>query len=229
MLALGGDIVSGDIHEELAETNELNLGPSILESAELIVGAARALQESFGKVFIPCVVGNHGRFTKKPRAKAVAWTNADWIAYQIAARELRDARGITFSIPSGADAAWTLYAHRYMMTHGNQFRGGDGIIGSIGPVFRGDAKKRAARAQVGDGYDTLLLAHFHQLRMDSRLIMNGSVKGYDEYAFQGNFPFEPPKQALWLTHPDRGITFSVPVFLSDPPKQKKTDWLSWKE
>lgn len=78
------------------------------------------------------------------------------------------------------------------------------------------------------GYDTLLLGHWHQLIMLQRLIVNGSLKGYDEYAAQNNFGFERPQQGLWITHPIHGITFSMPVHLEDTPtEQRGRQWVSW--
>jgi hypothetical protein len=52
--------------------------------------------------------------------------------------------------------------------------------------------------------------------------VNGSLKGYDEYAYTNNFPFEPPTQALWLTHPEFGITISMPVFVDHKVMDGKT-------
>ncbi len=224
VFALGGDGLSGDIHEELSATNERECLPLVLEYADLIAWSVRELRRAFGRVFVPAVIGNHPRLTKKPRAKGAAYTNLDWLAYQIASREFGGDSAVRFLIADGEDARYSVHGHRYCLTHGAQFRGGDGIIGPLGPVFRGDAKKRARNAQVDQSYDTLLLAHFHQLRMDSRIIMNGSLKGYDEYAFHGNFPYEPPKQALWITHPQMGITFSMPVLPEDPAPVEQAEW-----
>jgi hypothetical protein len=75
------------------------------------------------------------------------------------------------------------------------------------------------------GYDTLLLGHWHQLIQLQRLIVNGSLKGYDEYAASGNFGFEPPQQALWLTHSQRGITFSMPVHVEERKKPVVQEWV----
>ena len=36
---------------------------------------------------------------------------------------------------------------------------------------------------------------------------------YDEYAMKNNFQFQEPIQALWVTHPDYGITASWPIYL----------------
>jgi hypothetical protein len=62
-----------------------------------------------------------------------------------------------------------------------------------------------------------------------RVIVNGSLKGYDEYAWSGNFPFEEPRQALWLTHPKHGITISMPVHVTDSEQvdpKEETEWVS---
>ena len=60
----------------------------------------------------------------------------------------------------------------------------------------------------------------------TRLIVNGSLKGYDEYAYNNNFGFEPPQQALWLTHPKHGITFRMPVQVDRKRAAPKTEWVS---
>ena len=57
-----------------------------------------------------------------------------------------------------------------------------------------------------------LAGHWHTYMHTPRIIVNGSLKGLDEYAFAGNFGFEPPQQALWITHPRKGITFRMPVY-----------------
>ena len=60
-----------------------------------------------------------------------------------------------------------------------------------------------------------------------RLIVNGSLKGYDEYAYANNFGYEPPRQALWITHPTHGITFSCAVNVERKKELKKTEWVGW--
>ena len=100
------------------------------------------------------------------------------------------------------------------------------MIGALGPIIRGDHKKRSRNSEVDMDYDTLIMCHFHQYIHLSRLIVNGSVKGYDEYAYDANFSFEKPQQALWLTHPRYGITYRMPVFVDRLRLPKKTNWVS---
>ncbi|WP_043767514.1 DUF4398 domain-containing protein [Algiphilus aromaticivorans] len=226
--ALGGDMVTGDIHEELSVTNEMPIGPTLIDLLGVQVWCIQTLADEFGQVFIPCVTGNHGRMTRKPRAKQRNATNFDWILYSLLDRWFSGDKRVQFYIPEGSDALYTLYGHKYKLTHGDQFRGGDGMIGPIGPITRGDHKKRSRDNQTGTGYDTLLMGHFHTLMQLRRFIVNGSLKGYDEYAFANNFPYEPPQQALWLTHPEHGITISMPVQLGEVSKPGAKDWVSWK-
>ena len=228
VFALGGDMVSGDIHEELSVSNEKEIMPTVLDLWSTLAWCIDTLAKEFGNVFVPCVTGNHGRNTHKIRAKGRNFTSFDWLVYQFLAKRFEGDKRVRFHIPDGSDAHYQLYNHRYVLTHGDQFRGGDGMIGALGPIIRGDHKKRSRNSQIDMEYDTLLLGHWHQLIQLQRLIVNGSLKGYDEYAYQNNFPFEPPRQALWITHEKYGITFSAPVMVDRPSGNKKSPWISWK-
>jgi len=226
VVPLGGDMISGNIHEELAATNELNTMPTVLDLYGQLIVAIERLADAFGHVFLPCVTGNHGRDTRKTWAKDRHHTSFDWLLYQFLAKHFERDRRITFFIPDGSDAAYRIYDYRYLLTHGDQFSGGDGMIGALGPIIRGDHRKRSRNMQIDMEYDTLLLGHWHQLMMLTRLIVNGSLKGYDEYAYTGNFPFELPTQGLWVTHPRHGITYRMPVYATSQPKPKSKDWVS---
>lgn len=102
----------------------------------------------------------------------------------------------------------------------------DFVIGALGPIIRGDHKKRSRASQIDMGYDVLMIGHFHQLIQQQRLIVNGSLKGYDEYAYSNNFGFERARQALWITHPEHGITFNMAVNVDERTEQVSYDWVS---
>lgn len=228
VFALGGDMVSGDIHEELSVSNEREIMPIVIDLWGILTWCIETLANEFGNVFVPCVTGNHGRNTHKIRSKGRNFTSFDWLVYNFLAKRFENDPRVRFLIPDGSDAYFQIYGHRYLLTHGDQFRGGDGMIGALGPIIRGDHKKRSRNAQIDTEYDTLLLGHWHQLIQLQRLIVNGSLKGYDEYAYQNNFPFEPPRQALWITHPEHGITFSAPILVDRTPTKRSGTWVSWK-
>jgi uncharacterized protein YdcH (DUF465 family) len=228
VFVLGGDMVSGDIHEELQATNQIEIMPVVLDLFGVLCWCIDTLANEFGQVFIPCVSGNHGRNTHKIRNKGRNFTSFDWLLYQFLAKRFENDSRITFHIPDGSDAYYSIYGHKYLLTHGDQFRGGDGVIGALGPIIRGDHRKRSRNSQIDMGYETMLLGHWHQLIQLERLIVNGSLKGYDEYAYSNNFGFEPPRQAMWITHPEHGITFSIPIYVDKKKKNIEKDWITWK-
>lgn len=228
VVVLGGDMISGNIHDELAHTNQFNTMPTILDLFGKLCQFIGRMADTYGKVFVPCVSGNHGRNTNKIWAKDRNHTSFDWLLYCILAKhfEASGDKRITFLIPDGPDAYYKVYNHRYLLTHGDQFRGGDGMIGALGPIMRGNHKKQSRNAQIEMAYDTMILGHWHQYIHLTRLIVNGSLKGYDEYAYSNSFPFEEPQQALWLTHPQKGITFRMPVFVDSARSKPKAAWVS---
>lgn len=225
---LGGDMISGDIHDELAATNDLPTMPTVLDLRDKLIPALKRLADVFGKVFVPCVSGNHGRNTHKIWAKNRNHTSFDWLLYNLIAHDLRDDSRITFQIPDASDALYRVYNTRFLLTHGDQFRGGDSIIGPLGPLTRGNQKKLARNTAIDMTYDVMMCGHWHQYIHLERLIVNGSMKGYDEYAFTNNFGFELPRQALFTTHPRFGINWRMPVICEKPTDKPKTGWVSLK-
>ena len=226
VLPLGGDMVSGDIHEELVATNELATIPTVLELYELLCSAIATMLEHFPNVFLPCVSGNHGRNTHKTWAKNRNHTSYDWLLYQMLARRFADEPRVTFYVPGGSDGLYRIYNTRYLLTHGDQFRGGDSIIGPIGPVFRGRQKKLSRNQATGQDFDVMICGHWHSYVQTENLIINGSMIGVGEYSYQGNFSYEPPRQALWVTHPRFGINWRMPVLCEPPKEAKQTPWVS---
>ena len=210
VLFLGGDIVSGDIHEELKESNEDTTLGTVVYWTEQLTAGVKMLGEHFEKVHIPCVVGNHGRRTRKARMKNRARDNFDWFIYVHLAAHFKDHPTITFDVSDEADSLVDIYNTRFLLTHGDQVSGGQGIGGIWPPI-----KRMQARKQINTPHDVLVMGHWHQLiqAATNGLIVNGSLKGWDEYAKIQNFAFEPPAQAWWVVTPEHGVTFQAPIFV----------------
>lgn len=211
ILALGGDMVSGNIHEELAETNDSPIMDTVLYWSGQIIAGIELLLTHFDRMYVPCVTGNHGRNHKKPKAKTRAKDSFDWLIYKLVQRHFENRPEIVFDVPLETDARWSVYNTRYHMTHGDQFKGGNGIAGIFSPIMRGHHKKMTREQSVATPYDILLMGHFHQLIDMGSVIVNGSLKGYDEWTASMNFNFELPKQAFWLTDPKHGKTITAPI------------------
>lgn len=215
ILMLGGDILTGDIHEELAKTNEGPVADSVVYWVGQLAGAIAHLADEFGQVFVPCVRGNHDRYGKKKQHKQQSQEAFTWIIYHWLQDHFAGDDRVEFAISPSSDFHFTSYNTRYLLTHGDQFRGGNGIAGIFSPIMRGAAKKQQRNASLDRPFDYVIMGHFHQLIFGNEIVVNGSLKGYDEYAYDMNFAYEPPRQAFWITTPERGITFPTAIYADD--------------
>lgn len=226
VVKLGGDMVGGNIHEELAATNEKGIMPTWLNLFKHLVSALEYLAGVFGNVFVPCVSGNHDRDTKKTWHKDRNATSFGWLLYQMLADHFSEDKRFTFYIPDSADALYRVYNTRMLLTHGDQFPASDSIIGPIGSIMRGTQKKQQRNAAVDQTFDILECGHWHQYLRMAHIIVNNSLKGYDEYAAQHNFRATPASQALWTVHPDIGVNWDMEVLADKPKKREVAAWAS---
>ena len=232
VLCLGGDMISGHIHEELTETNDGTNIEHVLELFDHLTWAIDSLADVFGKVFVPCAFGNHGRMFRQYRHKQAAATSFDWMLYTMLEKHYTNAKDkrVQFQINYGFDSYYKIYDVNYLLTHGDRLgvKGGSGVVGMLGPISRGVAKVKAEYATHKKPIDYVIMGHWHQYLSLKGIIVNGSLKGYDEYAMSNRFSYEEPRQALWFTHPKYGITFQLPVISEQAlDKKPKSEWVKW--
>lgn len=218
VLQMGGDLFAGVIHDELRRTNAAPILDTLDYWIDPMVQGITMLAEHFGKVYVPCVVGNHGRYDRKPLAKLRARENYEWFFNKMIARvcEERKIKGVDFNVSDSADITYMTYGYRKMLTHGDQASGGSGWGGIMSPIMRLDDKKQKRQSAVRLPYDYMDIGHWHQLTWLPRGMINGCMSGYDEYAFLNNFGFEVPQQGMYLMTPEHGRTFTTPLFCQDP-------------
>lgn len=220
VVILGGDIFSGDIHEELSQTNADTMIGSVLFWSEQIAAAISLFQKELKHCHVVSVVGNHGRTSRKPRMKQRVRTNFDYLLAKMVERHFADTNKVTFEIPDSADAYTQIYSHGHLITHGDQVSGGGGIGGIYPPIMRMRARKQQRYLATNKSFSTLWLGHWHQYISTPSMVINGSMKGYDEYAMLNGFGYEEPQQALAVVTPEHNITFQAPVFCQDRKKEK---------
>lgn len=233
VICLGGDMISGNIHEELRDTQGY-IQKDLLDLQEQLITALTTIADKFGRVFVPCVIGNHGRTTLKPRHKGRAYESYEWNLYNQLERHFKNDKRFQFLIPGETDAYFSVLGHRFLLTHGDTLgvHGGDGIIGCLGPIARGAFKVGRSESQIGRDFDTMVIGHWHTYtpRGDGiPVIVNGALKGYDEYArLAMRIPYTRPSQALWFVHEKYGITAQWQIYLD---KLRKTDneWLRFQK
>lgn len=242
VVCLGGDLISGIIHQELIETMESPFAGQLLETYAMLSWALTALADRFGRVFVVCVVGNHGRLWHKPRAKNRVFDSFEYILYSLLESRFCPVDGagkklpgyderFQFHVPAQTDALFQVAGHRFLLTHGDSTgaKGGDGIIGAIGPIVRGEKKVREVSGYTHDDYDTALMGHYHQMVSLDTVVVNPTLKGYDEYARNVlRARPEPPAQMLLFVHQDYGIIDQRRVFLEKKPRQTPASWVAWK-
>lgn len=210
-----GDLFTGDIHAELKESNEDKLLSSLLYWMDPMISALETLEREYdGEVEVDAVVGNHGRTTIKPVFKGRARSNVEWFFWSVVRDRLAD-RGsrIQVNVSDAMDLNVNLYGRNVLVTHGDQFHGGTGIAGAYSPLALGSHRKGVRQAAADMPMDLMVMGHFHQYLDLPGVMMGGSMKGYDEYAFGLNLRPEEAKQALWVTTPERLKVLSMPVEL----------------
>lgn len=215
-----GDTVSGSIHDELTQTNELTVMQTVVRYVPRIAAGLRFLADQFDvPVHVAVVPGNHGRNTRKPRAKLRSLDNADWLIGQLLAAQFAEDDRLTFDVPDGTDALVTMYDTTILLTHGDQTTGGGGIGGIWPPIKRLEARKAQRYAAQGKTFDWISIGHWHQYLTAGGLMVNGSTKGWDEYAAVMNFHPERAQQSFAMVTPENGVTWTAPVFCDDPKSE----------
>lgn len=211
LLALGGDFITGDIHEELCETNLLGPAEACVYAYELLANGIEAISREryLKEIQILCIVGNHGRTTKKMRFKNGTEKSFESIIYAFLQKRFSSDR-FKFIIPRGGvcniNVTPTFVLRGF---HGHQFKFQGGIGGLTIPMTKWLHRQ-----------DQSLMAHFnlchhwHQFGLPNpKCLVNGSLKGHDEYATENGFPYEPAQQAGCILDCDRNRIGSVfPIF-----------------
>lgn len=192
----GGDMMTGPIDVAHLQDAADTMFGSLLYWSEQAAAAFTLLANAYGSVHVPCVVGNHGRMTMKKRSHLKARDNLDWHLAHLVARLCADDPRITFAIDEASDAEFEIYGRRYLLTHGDQVRGGGGIGGIWPPVMRMTARKQQRQAGLGRPFEHLFLGHWHQYTSGQAFTVNGSMVGYSGFSAECNFPVEPAQQAV---------------------------------
>lgn len=226
-----GDFVSGGLHPELVKTDAEGVLPACMRVRDLLVWGLAALADEFGRVYAPAVCGNHGRKTPKPEFKNYAYENFDWLIYQMviaAFKDRKDDRVVIDCRPAN-EVAYRVFNMRFLAMHGDMMgvKGGDGIIGAIGPIMRGEVKVRGWADSVGVGFDHMEIGHYHQSLFLPRLTVANTLKGPCEYSKLAlRAPISAPSQPLKFVHPKYGITSRWEIKVDPHHEAEKSAWVS---
>lgn len=209
-LMLLGDMVSGIIHDELLESNEMHIVDQTMVGALVTAQAIMDLARAFPKVVVTGVPGNHGRTQKQKQYKDKGSKSFDYMFYNILAMMLKDQKNVEFNIPRSYWAILQIQGFNFQLMHGDTVRSWGGIpFYGLNREMNKWTEIHAIREQVMHYY---VSAHYHtkavlQSGVGER-IMTGSLKGGDEYAI-GLGLYSDPVQLLFGIHRDHGKTWEL--------------------
>lgn len=224
VVAVNGDLVSGSIHDELAQTNELTSLEQVMVVVEEVGAALVKLRDTFGSVHAVFTPGNHGRVTHKTHAKRTAALNYDCLIGSMSQRALAGESGITVHVAPGSDAVYPVLGWTVFQSHGDAIGtgGGKGFAGPILPIARGARAVEYQASLVRQYYDIILTAHYHtSANPGGGRLANVSMVGYSEFAHRIRAAVEPPKQWLALITERWPLRERVDLMLEDPPRAEK--------
>jgi hypothetical protein len=209
ILWLGGDLMTGMIHEELAESNSKTPTQVILWLQDRLADGLATLKPHFKRILIPTSYGNHGRTTIKPRHATGAAHSYEWLLYRILEGRFHGDKQIEWQIADSYFNFMTVFDRRLRFHHGDGLKFQGGIGGLTIPTEKAIASwnKSPNRA------DLDLFGHWHQYQQSRHWLCNGSLIGYNAYALSIKASFEPPTQTYFLLDKKRGRTMTSPIYL----------------
>jgi len=216
--ARGGDTISGGIHEELRETDDLTPIQACEVAFEEEAAGILALAEAFGKVEVKDVGGgNHDRTSFKPKSKGANASSYDRLIGTMLRREFRKDKRVTFQITESPDIFFPIYGRNILLTHGDKIgsRGGQGFVGPAATILRGAKKVIMEQMAIGRIVHEVHMGHHHYPMHLSWVTCNGCLPGYSEYAKMFRMEPGPPQQWLFYHHPKHGCVDIKPIYLNE--------------
>ncbi|MFH1547417.1 MAG: hypothetical protein ABIC57_02935 [bacterium] len=243
-----GDMVSGEIHLDTIKTNIDNVMNQMVRGASMLAQALVALSEHFNLVYVPCVVGNHGRISPKPypKDKYVDW---DFLLYQQIAAFCSNQKNIKLSIPKSFLHVFEVEGKKILMMHGDSIRMWQSIpyygisrtVAQLRQVLqlrqrlqleRDLEELENAKASTEDVldvfasyFDFIFLGHFHRHdELDigtGAAFIAGCMKGGDEYSFGRLHTVSKPVQIVTFWDSERGYISKDIIYLSEFDNSKE--------
>lgn len=210
-VAVTGDMISGDIHDELRRTNAFPATMQAVEAGHILADQVALWAAHFEHVTVHFVVeDNHGRLTQKPQAKEAGINTWNYIVGEIARLRLADHTNVNFNIYPYLEAVISVAGRQYLISHGHNIRGWGGhpwygIDRHVGREAQARLQlimEETTRARTL-GFHKYLIGHWHVAVDLPMYDVCPSVSGTDAYDRQ-NGRIAKPSQTTWLIHHERG-------------------------
>lgn len=192
-----GDTISGYIHQELEQTNQLSPLEATLKAQSLIYSGLKYLSENeklpkLKKIRFIGIVGNHSRVSKKIQHNNGYKMSYEWMMYQNIKKQCELTHlPVEFYIPESELAIINTVDDRvFIFAHGFQIKGGTGNICGIYPALNRLCLKYSKVFK----QDRLFIGHFHSTVNTPNAVVNGSIIGYNAFAMSHGLDRERAKQ-----------------------------------
>jgi len=208
IVAILGDMISGNIHEELLENCQLRpIDATLWVQRRLISGINLLLSSTDLDFTIVCKSGNHSRITDKIHVSTESGNSLEFYMYNVMAEYFKDEKRIKFIIDSGYHTYVNVFGKLIRFHHGHNMR----YMGGIGGIFI-PAYKAISQWNKGRVADLDCFGHFHSLKNGGTFISNGSVIGYGPYSVRIKADYEIPSQKFFMFTPSGQVIGEYPIF-----------------
>jgi hypothetical protein len=201
VLFLNGDIVSGDIHDELRETNDGGMRDQCRAARDALApGIIELADATPGRLHVVCIGGNHGRVTHKQQIKNGQQHSAEHLGvYDPLAERIGAGRGgnIVWHVPQSERYIIDVHGYRVSAQHGTMIRSQGGIGGTLVPMTRWVTRVNDA--------DYYVFGHFHEADAYGKVIKNGALIGESAYTKWLGVESRPPEQVAFVIDAVRGM------------------------
>lgn len=215
VIAILGDLITGYIHEELIESNELSPTEASMLILELLIEGIKTIvnELQLDQLDVMCIRGNHGRTSKRKKFSTNYKNSYEYMIYTWLKREFDNATGyenVHFHIPQSEFGTIEIYGLINCNSHGDHFNYQGGVGGVMVPFMRWMHKMNKIIPA-----DKYWIAHYHTYTALQSGNINGSVIGYGPFAMGKGFEPEDPQQQFQLIDSKRGYTVNMPIKLLD--------------
>jgi len=211
-----GDYVTGEIHEELRESNDVPIVDSVIQGSLVLSRQIERLVPMFPSIEVIGVAGNHGRLRTKPTYKKF-YSNWDYLFLKSTESYLSNYDTVYFEVPKQSYFLKNIAKHNFYGFHGSNVKSYMGI--PYYGITRHVTGVRAMYSSLNQTIDYFVMGHFHVPSMielsSAKVIINGSLIGGTEYSYEKIGVVGKPVQLLLGVHPEYGVTFKFDVQVPD--------------
>lgn len=211
IIHIGGDIISGNIHEELLENTELPPIEAILWAQKRLKAALEVVfAASSVPILVVCTMGNHTRITKKTHYSTARGNSLEYYMAHTLKDYFAHNSKVEWLIAEGYMAYVEAYGKNLRFHHGDGMQYGGGIGGIFIPVFKAISQWNKAIQAAHDFF-----CHFHQIKSGGIFSCNGSLIGFNAFAQRIKADFEPPMQKFSVFMSNWQVTAEHKIFVEE--------------